>query len=140
MLSISYAALEDKQHVCSYAHFSESEFELKVRDKRCYMLHFNKDIVGTMVFNLIFDFIPFLTMFYIDEPYRRKGFGRAAMAHWEDEMRSLGYKAIMISTQADENGQHFYRKLGYKDMGSIVIGGILPYNQQAIEIFMGKSL
>ena len=62
------------------------------------------------------------------------------MAHWEDEMRSFGYKAIMISTQADESGQHFYRKLGYKDMGSIVIGGILPYNQQALEIFMGKSL
>jgi len=60
------------------------------------------------------------------------------MTHWEDEMRALGYKMIMVSTQVDEDGQHFYRKLGYKDMGAIVMD-IPPY-AQPLEMFMGKGL
>ena len=138
MFSITYASLEDKPYVCNGNSLSESEFELKVRDKRCYILRYDEEIIGVMVFNLIFDFIPFLTLMYLEEPYRNKGFGTKAMAHWEDEMRSLGYKMIMISTQVDEDAQHFYRKLGYKDMGSIVMD-IAPY-QQPLEMFMGKAL
>ena len=53
-------------------------------------------------------------------------------------MRELGYRMIMVSTQVDENGQHFYRKLGYKDMGAIVMD-IPPY-EQPLEMFMGKPL
>ncbi|MCL2350332.1 MAG: hypothetical protein FWC67_02515 [Defluviitaleaceae bacterium] len=60
------------------------------------------------------------------------------MTQWETEMRSLGYKMIMVSTQVNESGQHFYRKLGYKDMGAIVMD-IAPY-EQPLEMFMGKSL
>jgi len=45
---------------------------------------------------------------------------------------------IMVSTQVDEDDQHFYRKLGYKDMGSIVMD-IPPY-VQPLEMFLGKAL
>ena len=138
MFSITYASIEDRPYVCDGNNLSESEFELKVRDKRCYILRHDDEVIGVMVFNLIFDFIPFLTLMYLEEPYRNKGFGTKAMAHWEEEMCSLGYKMIMISTQVDENAQHFYRKLGYKDMGSIVMD-IAPY-QQPLEMFMGKAL
>ena len=62
------------------------------------------------------------------------------MSRWEDEMRLLGYKMVMISTEVDNGAQHLYRKLGYKDMGSIVLGNILPYEQNTLEMFMGKSL
>jgi len=138
MFSISYATMQDKQYVCPGENLSESEFELKVRDKRCYILRYDEKPVGVMVFNLIFDFIPFLTLVYLENPYQGKGFGTKAMAFWEDEMRSLGYKMVMTSTQVDEQAQHFYRKLGYKDMGSIVMD-IPPY-EQPLEMFMGKAL
>lgn len=42
------------------------------------------------------------------------------MLHWENEMRNLGYKMLMTSTQADEQAQHFYRKLGYVEKGCLV--------------------
>jgi GNAT superfamily N-acetyltransferase len=138
MFTISYATIEDMQYVCPGEHLSENEFELKVRDKRCYILRYGEERIGVMVFNLIFDFIPFLTLMYLETPYQRKGYGSQAMKHWEDEMRSLGFKMIMTSTQVDEEGQHFYRKLGYKDMGSIVMN-IPPY-EQPLEMFMGKAL
>ena len=67
--------------------------------------------IGYMRYNLIFDFVPFLTCFYVADPHKGKGFGKQAMMHWEDEMRALGYKMIMVSTQVDEDAQHFYRKL-----------------------------
>jgi len=139
MFTISYAAMEDKAYVLSYGNaMPESEFELKVRDKRCYILRYEDKPIGLMRFNLIFDFIPFLALIYIDEAYRNKGLGSKAMSYWEDEMRKLGHKMIMTSTQVDENAQHFYRKQGYKDMGSIVMD-IAPY-KQPLEMFLGKGL
>jgi len=138
LFTITYATLDDKQYVCPGENLSESEFELKVRDKRCYILRLDGQRIGVMVFNLMFDFIPFLSLMYLEDEHQRKGFGTAAMTHWENEMRSLGYKMIMISTQVDEDGQHFYRKLGYKDMGSIVMD--IPPHEQPLEMFMGKAL
>ena len=138
IFSITYASIQDKQYVCLGENLSENEFELKVRDKRCYILRYDENPIGAMVFNLIFDFIPFLTLMHLEDFYRRKGYGTKAMSYWENEMRDLGYKIIMLSTQVDEVAQHFYRKLGYKDMGTIVMD-IPPY-EQPLEMFMGKAL
>ncbi|MCL2697722.1 MAG: GNAT family N-acetyltransferase [Oscillospiraceae bacterium] len=139
MFSITHAALQDKQYVHSVGNYlSESECELKIRDKRCYVLRDDDKLIGVMRYNLFFDFIPFMTLLYLDEPYRRKGYGTKAVLHWENEMRSQGYKMIMTSTQVDEDAQHFYRKLGYKDMGSIVMD-IPPY-EQPLEMFLGKAI
>ena len=140
MFTIEYATLEDKRYVCTGENLSESEFELKVRDERCYILRYDGKRIGVMVFNLIFDFIPFLTLFYVSDPHKGKGYGKQAMLHWENEMRLLGYKMTMTSNEAGEDAHHFYRKLGYKDMGSIIIGGILPYEQQTSELILGKAL
>ena len=137
-VTITYATLDDIQYVCTGENLSENEFELKVRDKRCYILRKNGMRIGVMVFNLMFDFIPFLTLMYLEDDYQRKGYGTTAMSFWEDEMRSQGHKMVMISTQVDEEGQHFYRKLGYKDMGTIIMD-IPPY-EQPLEMFMGKAL
>jgi len=135
--NMTHATMRDKQYVCS-GWFPENEFTLKVRDRRCYILRLGKKRIGVMVFNLIFDMVPFLTLMHIEEPYQRKGYGTKAMARWEDDMRSLGYKMIMVSTQVNEDGQHFYRKLGYKDMGGIVMD--IPPFVQPMEMFLGKAL
>ena len=44
----------------------------------------------------------------------------------------------LTSTQSDESAQHFYRKLGYKDCGCLVINeGPLA---QPAELFLSKVL
>ena len=60
-------------------------------------------------------------MLYIDARYQRKGYGKKLMAHWEEEMKAQGYERLLTSTQADEEAQHFYRKLGYQDCGGLVM-------------------
>lgn len=49
-------------------------------------------------------------------------------------MRRRGYEMVMISTQADEEAQHFYRKLGYVDCGAWML------DSQPAELFMKKNL
>jgi GNAT superfamily N-acetyltransferase len=119
-------------------HFKEHEFSLKVRDKRGYVIRDDDNPVGILRYGLFWDNTPFLNLIYFVESYRRRGFGKKAMSHWEDEMRLLGYKAVMTSTQVDEDAQYFYRKIGYKDVGCLVLE--IPEYEQPMEMFMMKSL
>lgn len=49
-----------------------------------------------------------------------------------------GYGMLLTSTQVDEEAQHFYRKLGYKDCGGFVID--VPGYEQPMEMFLIKGV
>ena len=135
MFTIAYATPRDMRDCFLFdRHLTESQYELKVRDKMYYITRDGDTPIGVMRYNLFWDYIPFLTLIHFGDTYQRKGYGTKAMQHWESEMRALGHKIIMTSTQADEQGQHFYRKLGYKDTGCLVL------DDQPLEIFMIKAL
>jgi len=139
MFKIRYAQESDKTYWFTLdKHIDKSEFTLKVRDSRGYIICDDGKPVGIMRYNLFWDNTPFLTLIFFEEPYRRLGYGKQAMRHWENEMRELGHKMAMTSTQADEEAQHFYRKLGYMDSGCLILSGT-PYDQPQ-EIFMVKNL
>ena len=139
MFSVRYVCEEDKAFwITLDKHLSINEFMLKCRDKRGYIICDNENPIGVMRYNLFWDIIPFLTFIHIDDPCQKKGFGRRAMLYWENEMRSLGYKMLMTSTQVDEEAQHFYRKLGYIDRGGIFLDNT-PFEQPQ-EVFLLKIL
>ena len=60
------------------------------------------------------------------------------MEHWENDMKAKGHGMVMVSTQVDEDAQHFYRKLGYKDAGGLLID--IPGYSQPMELFMVKGI
>jgi len=139
MFTIDYVTQNDKEFWFSLdRHMPENEFLLKVRDKRGYVIKDGEKPVGILRYNLFWDNIPFLSLIYIIESYRRKGFGKRSILHWEKEMRMLGYTAIMTSTQVNEDAQNFYRKLGFKDAGCLVLD--IPEHEQPMEMFLIKSL
>lgn len=139
MFQIRYASESDKSFWFTLdKYLSESEFELKIRDRRGYIISDSDKPIGIMRYNLFWDITPFLTLIQLDESNRGRGFGRKAMLFWENEMRELGYKMTMTSTQVDEQAQHFYRKLGYKDKGSIFLDNT-PFEQPQ-EMVMLKVL
>ena len=119
-------------------HLSEAEFHKKIRDKMGYVLLENDIPIGLLRYNLFWDNTPFCTMLFIDWEYQHQGFGRDLMEYWEKDMKSSGYGMIMTSTQVDEEAQHFYRKLGYKDAGGLLID--LPGYEQPMEMFMIKAI
>ena len=139
MFQIRYLEEEDKEFWYTLdRHLPEIEFQKKVTDKRGYIILDEEKPIGILRFNMFWDNTPFLTLIYIDFSYHKKGYGRKAMEFWEDEMTKQGYKMIMTSTQVDENAQHFYRKLGYKDCGCLVLD--IPDFEQPLEMFMAKAL
>ena len=97
-------------------HLSETEFIKKVRDNQGYILFVDEKPVGLLRYNLFWDNTPF----------------------WEQDMRTRGYGMVLTSTQVDENAQHFYRKLGYKDCGGLTVD--VPGYEQPMELFMVKQL
>ena len=119
-------------------HIAESEFALKVRDCRGYVIFDGDEPVGVLRYNLFGDTIPFLTLIHLKGSHRTKGFGRSAVLFWEAQMRTLGHKMVMTSTQVDEQAQHFYRKLGYIDRGCLFLDNT-PLDQPQ-EMLMIKNL
>jgi GNAT superfamily N-acetyltransferase len=119
-------------------HIAQDELEHKIRLRRCYLLRYDGLTVGVLRYNLFWDSIPFLTMLYLQEEVRGKGLGTDAMRLWEMEMRFMRYPAVMTSTQADEGAQHFYRKLGYRDAGCLLLDQ--PPLKQPAELFFVKIL
>ena len=118
MTEIRYVKLEDQEFWYRLdKHLPKQEFERKVREKRGYVLLSDRNPVGLLRYNLFWDNTPFCTMLYIDEGSRNKGYGKILMEYWEKDMKELGYDMLLTSTQVDEEAQHFYRKLGYKDCG-----------------------
>ncbi len=139
MLEIRYVQLEDKEFWYSLdKHLPEAEFIYKVRDKEGYVLLDSEKPIGILRYNLFWDNIPFCTILYVDGSHHGKGYGKALMEHWEKEMKEQGYGMIMTSTQVDESAQHFYRKLGYRDCGSLIID--IPERAQPMEMFMIKAI
>ena len=135
---IRYAQLNDKTEWFRLdGHLPEAVFEEKIRNKQGYILTEDDKMIGLLRYNLFWDNTPFCTMLFIDSDHRKKGYGKLLMEHWEQDMKSRGYGMLMTSTQVDEDAQHFYRKLGYKDCGGFVVD--VPGYEQPMEMIMIKA-
>ena len=139
MRTIRYARLTDHDFWFSLdRHLSEAEYENKVNLNRAYVLTEDDTPVGILRYNFFWDNTPFCTLLYISPAHQRTGCGRALMEFWEADMRGQGYDLVMTSTQADEDAQHFYRKLGYRDCGGLALES--PGHAQPMELFLSKAL
>lgn len=139
MLEIRYMEINDKNFWYSLdKHLPEKEFFHKVRDREGYVLLENSIPIGILRYNLFWDNTPFCTLLFIADEYQNKGYGKYLMKHWERDMKVQGYGMVLTSTQVNEEAQHFYRKLGYKDCGGLLID--TPGYQQPMEMFLSKKL
>lgn len=139
MESIRYVQKEDKTFWFKLdKHLSETEFEKKIKDKMGYVLVENEISVGLLRYNFFWDAIPFCNMIFVDWEHQNKGYGKSLMERWEKDMKELGHGMVMTSTQVDESAQHFYRKIGFQDAGSLLIN--IPRYKQPMEMFFIKEI
>jgi ribosomal protein S18 acetylase RimI-like enzyme len=116
-------------------HIPEDLIRSKIKQNQIYMMRDqHTGVIGWMRYGYFWDNIPFMNLIWIDEPFRGKGVGKQVVDFWEEQMKQKGYNLVMTSTQADEGAQHFYRKLGYKDAGCLIL------DTQPLEILLTKSL
>ena len=135
MITVRKAEEKDRDFWYSLdKHLPPQMFAEKVRSGMGYVLLEEDMPVGLMRWGMFWDNVPFCNLLYVHPDYQRKGYGRQLMAHWEAEMKAAGHDLVLVSTQADEDAQHFYRALGYKDCGCLLL------ETQAAEIFFSKNL
>lgn len=115
-------------------HVTPKELDSLIRLGRVLLIEADGQAAGWLRWNLFWDNTPFMNLLYLLESYRMQGLGRALTRHWEQEMRESGYEAVLTSTQANEPAQHFYRHLGYTDVG----GFLLP--EESYELILHKAL
>ena len=90
-------------------------------------------------FGTMWDTIPFMNLIVVEEGVRGQGIGRMLVDYWEREMKARGHQLVMTSTDADEEAQHFHRKLGYRDAGILLLPRELFPNHTS-ELLMVKVL
>ncbi len=100
--------------------------EEKIARGQIYIATKDDERVGLARHEFLCDLDPFLTLIYVLESYRRQGVAKELMEYWERQMMTEGHRFLLTSTQADEDAQFFYRKLGYVDCGSILFPGQIP--------------
>lgn len=135
-MKIDFATDSDFEYIRNQdRHLSESLILSKIKGNEIYIIRDKDDHnMGWMRYGYFWDNTPFMNLIWLDEPYRGKGIGKQVVLFWEEQMKEKGFNLIMTSTQADEGSQHFYRKLGYKDAGCLIL------DTQAQEIFFTKQL
>ena len=133
---IRFASSADLSFLAEHDHhIALSELDSAIRLNRVLLIETaGGEPAGWLRWSLFWDNTPFMNLLYLLEAYRMQGYGRALTRHWEALMREQGHTAVMTSTQANEGAQHFYRHLGYEDVGGFLLPGE-PY-----ELMMHKAL
>lgn len=116
-------------------HITPSVLKSKVSDKQVLIVQINGQNIGWLRFGFLWDMVPFVCLVSIEEEYRKKSVGKKLVNYWEEEMKQGNHKLVMTSTQADEEGQYFWRKMGYHDMGAL-----FELNGGPVEIFLLKKI
>lgn len=134
-MEITLAAADDLSAIRRYdRHIPPERLEECIRAGRVLVLREGEVLLGVLRWSLFWQSIPFLDLIYLDESCRGLGWGRRMMERWESDMARLGFRYVMLSTQADEDAQFFYEKLGYRR-----IGAFLPPDQEAEELMYVKE-
>lgn len=134
-MKIEFAGEKDYKYILENdKHISKDLIESKIKKNEIYIVRENNVIIGWLRFSFFWDNIPFLNMIYINEEYQNHNIGKKLVLFWESLMKDKGYKMVMTSTLSNENAQHFYRKLQYKDSGSLLL------ENEPLEIIFTKKI
>ena len=132
---VAYAGPGDLDYLASKdGHVSREVIGAKLERREILVLWHEERQCGLLRFGYFWDEITFMNLLWVEEGLRSKGIGTRLVSFWEDEMRRAGHDTVMTSTLSIERAQHLYRRLGYKDCGSL----FMP--DEPLEILLAKDL
>ena len=116
------ASLTDLDWLAAHdRHIARDALTESVERNRVLIMERAGERIGWLRWNLFWDNTPFMNLLYLLDGHRGQGHGRALVTRWEADMAALGHHLVMTSTQANEDAQHFYRRLGYRDAGALLL-------------------
>lgn len=134
-MELSYATIDDVAALSEKdSHLSLELLTNKVIDHQVLIIKDEDTIVAWLRYGFFWDDVPFINLLYVEEKYRRLRLGTEMVLFWERKMANSGYKQAMTSSLASEDGQFFWRNLGYVDCGSLL------FNGESTELLFSKKL
>jgi GNAT superfamily N-acetyltransferase len=77
--------------------------------------------IGLLRYSFFCDWIPFIIFLFVLEDQRGRHVGSRLVAFFERQMRRRRFRIAMVSSRSEGHSQHFWRKLGYCDAGSLLL-------------------
>lgn len=115
-------------------HVGRETLAESVAARRVLLAEQDGERIGWLRWNLFWDNTPMMNLLYVLDGWRGQGVGRLLAERWEADMAARGFARLLTSTQSDETAQHFYRKLGWRDAGALLLPG------EPAELFFVKEL
>lgn len=91
-------------------------FTGKVEEFKNYVIKEQGQVIAGIKTCLYFEECMFVTILFVDEPYRKKGLGSLLLRHAEHQAKSVGIKLSHLDT-FDFQAKDFYLKQGYEIFG-----------------------
>jgi len=113
---------------------TDAQLKVQIQDGRLRIIEAAEGQVGFIKFYVLWEILPFIEVIIVRGDRRGRGIGRQAVRAWEGEMAARSLQRAMVSTQANETAQGFWRRIGYRDCGSLVLPG------RPIELFMYRDI
>lgn len=134
-MELSYATIDDVAELSEKdSHLSLELLTNKVIDHQVLIVKEDDKIIAWLRYGFFWDDVPFINLLFVEDSYRRRRIGTEMVLFWERKMSNSGYKQAMTSSLASEEGQFFWRKLGYIDCGSLL------FNGESTELLFSKRL
>jgi ribosomal protein S18 acetylase RimI-like enzyme len=77
--------------------------------------------VGFLRWGLFWDQVPFMYLLWVLPDWRGRGVGTTLVEASEKAQAAAAHEMVLTSTVSAETAQHFYRRLGYLDTGSLLL-------------------
>lgn len=90
--------------------------------------------VGFLLYSILWGTLPLLEFIEISRSERLRNVGRRTVRTWETQMSERGFDLVLVSTGADGDSQHFWRKMGYVDCGALTV------RQKPAEVFFQRAV
>ena len=111
--------------------------ERKIGQNEVFVAELDGESAGYVRIEYLWSTQPYLSLIHVLKPQRRRGVGRALLAHVEHVLRDAGQSTLFSSSQVDESEpQAWHRHMGFSECG--IINGL---NEGGVgEVFFRKSL
>jgi N-acetylglutamate synthase-like GNAT family acetyltransferase len=117
---VTYAAQSDLKEICQFDRLVPGLMLVKaISDSRVAVYKASNVVLGLVRWSHFWDSIPFLNILYVPDGYTHAGVGTALLEFWESEMKAQGNARVFASAMSKAQGQHFFRRRGYVDIGNI---------------------
>ena len=92
----------------------------KIEQNEVFVAELDRELVGYLRLEYLWSVQPYLSLVHVLESHRRRGVGRALLAHVEHVLRDAGQSALFSSSQVDEpDPQSWHRHMGFVECGII---------------------